>query len=98
MADEQHVAEPGGQVEGVERLAGQRAVDRDLDPERRAGQLGGLQRAQLGARQAGVDVGAEPLERAAGGLGLMDPALGQRTLVVGEAVRRLGVAKQPEHA
>ena len=40
----------------------------------------------------------EALERASRVLGLGDAALGQRTLIVGQAVGGIGVAQQPEHA
>jgi hypothetical protein len=42
-------------------------------------------------------VNAEAFQRAAGGLGLTDAAVGQRTFVIGKPVRGLGVTEQPEH-
>ena len=59
VADQQAVAAPGGQLGRVEVAAAQGVGHLDLDPERLAGQSGGLFGADLGARQAGVDVGAE---------------------------------------
>jgi hypothetical protein len=98
VADEQHVAEPGDEIVGVEWLAAEPRLDRDLDAERFACQLGGLERAALRTREARIDVRAEQRKRATGGLGLRDAAFGQRPVIVGEAVGGLCVAEQPEHS
>ena len=97
MAHEEHVAETGYEVLDVEWAARQSWLDGDLDLERGTGQLCRLHRAQLGAGQTGIDRDLETLERNASGLGLLDSALGQGALVVGEPIGGVGVAKQPEH-
>ena len=58
---------------------------------------GGLDGAELRARQARVDLRPEAGERLPGGLGLADAAVRQRPLVIGQAIRRFGVSEQPEH-
>jgi len=98
VPDEQHVVKAGGQLVNVERLAGEAPVDRHLDAERRACHLRGLQGPHLGARQARVDGGTERLQGAPGRFGLADPSVGQRALVIGNAIDRLSMAQEPEHA
>ena len=61
VADQQHVAESGCKPLGVEPAPASAGSSVDLETERRAGELRRLHAAALGARQAGVDVDAEPL-------------------------------------
>ncbi len=66
--------------------------------ERLACPLGGLHGSELRTAQAGVEVDAEDRQRAAGGVGMHRAALGERALVVRQAVFRFGVSQKPEHA
>ena len=97
MTDEQHVLQTRGQPADIERLAGERRLERGLDVERLAGELRGLPGADLGRGEAELELDAQPGQRPPGGLGLRAPAPGQRALVVGHPVGSLGMAQQPEH-
>ena len=99
MADEQHlVAEAGDQRRRVEGTAGESRLKLwRWGAGGRAGQLGRLAGTHLRARQAGVELDAEPLQHRSGGAGLGMSLLGQRPLGVGRAVGGVPVAQQPDH-
>ena len=103
VADHEHArvvpvrAQQRERVVAVEAV-GRRLVDDRLDPERAAGQLGGVEGADLRARVAGVELQPEPGERRARGERLSFAAGRQLSLVIGLGVVRHGLAvpEQPE--
>ena len=83
---------------GVEVAAAQRLVSSASTPSAAAGDPRRVAGADLGARQAGVDAGAERRERLPGGLRLALALLGQPARrVVGGVVLGVAVAQQPDH-
>ena len=92
MSDQQHVTESGRELMDVERLARQSRLDSHLDTEPFGGDPCGLDRAQLGTRQARVEPYAKTPERASRDLRLTNAALSQRTLGVGASAHRVGVS------
>ena len=98
VSDQQHVAEAGRQCLHVERLAGPGPLDRHR--RRRAARTPAPRSAPpaasdcSGRRRGGTPSTASVRPRRQPAI----PALGQRALVVREAVFRFGVAQKPEHA
>jgi hypothetical protein len=100
VADQQHLATAGRQLQGVEVSAGQTVVFLNRAIKGGAGELGGSLGSNLGAREANVQTRTESLEGLAGRAGLAFPLLGQVTLGVGltGAVLRIPVTEQPDHS
>ena len=90
---------PGRELPGVEVAAAQRLGHLGLDAERLAGEPGGLEGPDLGAREAGVD---PHLELGQGGPGGPRLALALRRQpargVVIRGVLGVTVAQQPDHS
>ncbi len=78
-------------------VPGEPGFDLRLHTQRRAGQLGRLLGAHLGRGEAQLEPGAERGHRLAGRPRLSAPALGERALVVGRRIGRLGMAQKPQH-
>ena len=97
MADEQHIAEPGDQLVDVERLTAERRLGPTSTPSGSHASWAVWSARSLGARQAGVDRAAQPRQRLPAASAWRMPRVGQRPLVVGKAVGRLGVSEQPQH-
>src|SRR5215813_12353895 len=97
MADDENPVLPAvgvqelGHVIAAER-ARDRALGRRLDVQRPAGQLRGLERAQLRARVAGRELQRELGQRDARGLGLAPSAWRELALLIGLGVVRNGLA------
>ena len=89
---QQHLAAPGGELVGIEVAAARGARRARWDPQLRAGQLRRPACADLGAREADVDLDAQHLHRPAGVAGLPLALRGQLALGVGLAPAVLRVA------
>ena len=73
VADQQHLAAPGGEPGRVEVAAAERFDHLGLDPERLAGEPRGVERPHLRARQAGGDADVQGRERDPGGTAWRSP-------------------------
>jgi len=99
VADQEYIAAAGGERERVEATAAQLRCRLGLYPQRLAGEAGGLRRPHPGAGQAGVDLGSQGGQRAAGGARLALSLRGQSPCrVVTVAVLGVAVAEQIDHA
>ena len=84
MADEQHIVQAGGQIGTSKGSPDSRGSTVTSTPIGAHARSRGLQRAKLGARQAGVDLNAKTLECRPSVLRLADAPLGQRAVVIGQ--------------
>ena len=103
MPDHEHARVGAVAQQQLERVlaveaVGQRLLLRRLDVERLAGELRGLDRADLGARVAGLELDAEPREPLPRGDRLALAAGRQFAVVVGLGLvgNGLSVTKKPE--
>jgi exopolyphosphatase/guanosine-5'-triphosphate,3'-diphosphate pyrophosphatase len=98
VSDQQDIlARRGGQLEGIEATAGEPRLVLRLDPERLTGKRRSVGRTLLRARETGIELHAELLQRRPGETGLAAPLVGERTLRIRRAGLGIAMSQQPNH-